>query len=381
MATPRKKLTFYSPSQFYPNPYYFGGGYGPDGVFYAGYNATADGTAGESEIIADTVVIKNLPFSLTDEMLMAEIVKVVGACVHSVTRVTDKKGRFKGTAFAKFLTVEDAESAMVKMNDVVIMGRPVKLEMMRADGLKAKKKRKKKKKTTPAKPPVHVRTPAKPSTTTTTTTTTTTELVPAETFEAKGRGRGAHRRSRGNSDMDMNWRSKTTTDMPDMPSDPVSRAACQKLLEFKKSKSSKAVMITVRAAEQLKQVRRLAKALNLNHRIEEVTGTSWTVKFTRKSFFENPGRGSKDNRRFRSWSNEGSPPLSRGPRGVKKSDTDSGFRHRARTFSRDRTFTMRDRSVSTGSRKDRSESLVLYARGPDGTHGFKAGGGRGARKA
>ena len=131
-----KKLTFYSPSQFYPNPYYFGGGYGPDGVFYAGYNAPADGTDGESEIIADTVVIKNLPFSLTDEMLMAEIVKVVGACVHSVTRVTDKKGRFKGTAFAKFLSVEDAESAMVKMNDVVIMGRPVKLEMMRADGLK-----------------------------------------------------------------------------------------------------------------------------------------------------------------------------------------------------------------------------------------------------
>lgn len=203
-------------------------------------------------------------------------------------------------------------------------------------------------------------------------------MVPAEGYE--GKVRRVRVKSRGNSDMDINWRSKTM-ECVEMPEDPASRAVCQKLVDYKKSPTSKPLMITASSVDQLKQLIRVSKLINLKHQIEEVTGNHWKVKFTRKSFFENPNRGGKSDRRFRSWSSEINPPLLRAPRGVKKCDSDSSFgqRRRARTFSRERTYAMKDRSSSLGNRKDRSESLVMFARGPDGTCGFKAAG-RGSRR-
>lgn len=313
MGNTAKKLTFYSPSQFYSptqHSFYFGGGgggggYGPDGAYYGGYAASDNMPVAEPEIIADTVVFKNLPFSITDEVLMEETVKVVGQCVASVTRVTDKRGRFKGTAFIKFVSVEDADGAMVKMSGVEIMGRPLKLECMRAKGIKTKKKKGKSKKAPPAPQRKNKGKKDSPE---------TTELVPAEGYE--GKVRKVRVKSRGNSDMDVNWRSKTM-ECIDMPEDPASRAACQKLVDYKKSPTSKPIWLTVSSVDQLKQLIRVSKLINMNHQIEEVIGEHWKVKFTRKSFFENP-RGGKGDRRFRSWSSEISPPLPRGPRGIKK---------------------------------------------------------------
>ena len=275
-ASTKKKLTFYSPSQFYPKqqPFYYANGYGADGAYYGAYdmfgNAPLEEEEEEAEIIPDVIVFKNLPFSMTDDVLMKETVNEVGTCIDSVTLVRDKKGRFKGTAFVKFNSIKDADGAMEKMNDVVIMGRQVKLEHMHANGIKMKKKKKKKKKKKGVgNPPTRVKAPQSID------SPETSLWIPAEGHE-KNMHKVCRRKSRGNSDMDVNWRSKTAAAVDiEMPDEPESRALCQKLVQYKKSTTSKPTMITACSVDHLKQLIRVSNLLNLNHQIEEATGTGF----------------------------------------------------------------------------------------------------------
>lgn len=381
-----KNATYYSPSQFYQMPpYFYGGvGYGMDASYYGYGNSpqtnVSSPDSAEPAIIPDTIVFKNLSFAMTDDELFAETVAAVGECVASVTRVTDKKGRFKGTAFVKFVSAKDAEMTKNKMQGMEIMGRPVKLEYMRAKTGKVTKKKKKKakakanKKKEPSPVVSGGLPPSGKSSDDGSKSSTTATLIPLEGFDTNINGSNGSRRirtkSRGNSDLDLNWRAKKSIDSISLPEDAICRAACMKLLEFKKSKNSKPILVTVSSVQDLKELIRISKAINLNHQIEEVTGDQWKVKFTRVSFFENL-RGAKNERRFRSWSSENNQ--SRSARGMKKESEEKPervFMTRRRT----RTFSREIHGKDAGARRDRSESLSMYARGPDGTCGFRPAG-------
>ncbi|XP_047443286.1 nucleolin [Mugil cephalus] len=87
--------------------------------------ARVSGAAGAA---SKTLVVNNLSFSATEEMLQSTFEKAVSI------RVPQKDGRPKGFAFVEFESTDDAKEALENLNNTDIEGRSIRLEFSQNSG-------------------------------------------------------------------------------------------------------------------------------------------------------------------------------------------------------------------------------------------------------
>ncbi|XP_014906093.1 nucleolin isoform X3 [Poecilia latipinna] len=97
-------------------------------VDYVGDKSQKGARASAGGAASKTLVVNNLSFSATEEVLQSTFEKAVSV------RIPQRDGRPKGFAFVEFENAEDAKEALENLNHTEIEGRSVRLEFSQSSG-------------------------------------------------------------------------------------------------------------------------------------------------------------------------------------------------------------------------------------------------------
>uniref|UniRef100_A0A8C6S4E9 Nucleolin n=1 Tax=Neogobius melanostomus TaxID=47308 RepID=A0A8C6S4E9_9GOBI len=100
-------------------------------VDYVGDKSQKGGRMGGAPTASKTLVVNNLAFSATEEILQSTFEKAVSI------RIPQNNGRSKGFAFIEFESTDDAKDALENLNSTEIEGRSVRLEYSQNAGNRA----------------------------------------------------------------------------------------------------------------------------------------------------------------------------------------------------------------------------------------------------
>ncbi|XP_067452838.1 nucleolin isoform X3 [Thunnus thynnus] len=97
-------------------------------VDFVGEKSQKGAKVGGAASASKTLVVNNLAFSATEEVLQSAFEKAVSI------RIPQKDGRAKGFAFVEFESTEDAKEALDNLNNTEIEGRSIRLEYSQNSG-------------------------------------------------------------------------------------------------------------------------------------------------------------------------------------------------------------------------------------------------------
>ncbi|XP_023258462.1 nucleolin [Seriola lalandi dorsalis] len=97
-------------------------------IDYVGEKSQKGAKVGGAGAASKTLVVNNLAFSATEEVLQSTFEKAVSI------RIPQKDGRVKGFAFVEFESTDDAKEALENLNNTEIEGRSIRLEYSQNSG-------------------------------------------------------------------------------------------------------------------------------------------------------------------------------------------------------------------------------------------------------